>query len=94
MIVFLLIGYFVGNFFGENDSQNETKPQMTFLTKEQAMELFENFEIIRFKEIEKDDLTGLGKMKHWHIFDVIAKKVELYKLFLQEKMGCQIKMEM
>ena len=55
---------------------------MTFLTKVLAMELFENFEIIRFKEIEKDDLTGLGKMKHWHIFDVIAKKVELYKLFL------------
>lgn len=26
------------------------------------------------KEIEKDALTGLGKMKHWHIFDVIAKK--------------------
>lgn len=47
---------------------------MTFLTKKQVMELFENFEIIRFKEIEKDDLTGLRKMKHWHIFDVIAKK--------------------
>ena len=77
MIVFLLIGYFVGNFFGENDSQNETKPQMTFLTKVQAMELFENFEIIRFKEIEKDDLTRLGNMKHWHIFDVIAKKVDI-----------------
>ena len=77
MIVFLLIGYFVGNFFVENNSKNETKPQMTFLTKVQAMELFENFEIIRFKEIEKDDLTGLGKMKHWHIFDVIAKKVDI-----------------
>lgn len=50
---------------------------MTFLTKVQAMELFENFEIIRFKEIEKDDLTGLGKMKHWHIFDVIAKKGDI-----------------
>ena len=37
-------------------------------------ELFKDFEIIRFKEIEKDALTGLGKMKHWHIFDVIAKK--------------------
>ena len=38
------------------------------------MELFKDFEIIRFKEIEKDDLTGLGKMKHWHMFDVIARK--------------------
>ena len=47
---------------------------MTFLTKKKVMELFKDFEIIRFKEIEKDDLTGLGKMKHWHIFDVIARK--------------------
>lgn len=67
-------GYFVGNFFGLNDSWNGTKLEMVFLSKEQVMELFKNFEIILFKEIEKDALTGLGKMKHWHIFDVIAKK--------------------
>lgn len=65
-------GYFVGNFFGINDSWNKTKPEMVFLSKEQVIELFKDFEIIRFKEIEKDALTGLGKMKHWHIFDVIA----------------------
>ena len=47
---------------------------MTFLTQKQVMELFKDFEIILFKEIEKEGLTGLGKMKHWHIFDVIAKK--------------------
>ena len=29
----------------------------------------------RYKaEVEKDGTTGLGKMKHWHIFNVIAKK--------------------
>lgn len=28
----------------------------------------------KFYEIEKDGLTGLGNMKHWHIFNVIAKK--------------------
>ena len=50
---------------------------MTFLPKNQVMELFEDFEIIRFKEIEKDELTGLGKMKHWHICDIIAKKVDI-----------------
>ena len=66
-------GYFVGNFFGINDSWNKTKPEKVFLSKEQVIELFKDFEIIRFKEIEKDALTGLGKMKHWHIFDVIAK---------------------
>lgn len=67
-------GYFVGNFFGNNDEWKNTKEEMTFLTKEQVIELFKNFDIIEFKEIEKDAITGLGKMKHWHIFNVIAKK--------------------
>lgn len=68
-------GYFVGNFFGNNDEWKSTKEEMTFLTKEQVIELFKGFEIIEFKEVEKDDFTGLGKMKHWHIFNVIAKKL-------------------
>lgn len=38
------------------------------------LELFNEFEIINFKKIEKDGITGLGQQKHWHIFDVIAKK--------------------
>lgn len=67
-------GYFVGNFFGNNDEWKNTKEEMTFLTKEQVIELFKDFDIIEFKEIEKDAITGLGKMKHWHIFNVIAKK--------------------
>lgn len=50
------------------------KNDMTFLSKEDVLRLFNDFEIISFKEIEKDMKTGLGKMKHWHIFDVIAKK--------------------
>ena len=47
---------------------------MTFFTKEQVLKLFDEFDIIKFNEVEKDDLTGLGNMKHWHIFNVIAKK--------------------
>lgn len=68
-------GYFVGNFFGNNDEWKSTKEEMIFMTKKQVLELFENFEIIEIKEVEKDNLTGLGKMKHWHIFNVIAKKL-------------------
>ena len=67
-------GYFVGNFFGLNDSWVELKNNMVFLSKDQVIDLFNDFEIISFKEIEKDALTGLNKMKHWHIFNVIAKK--------------------
>ena len=60
---------------GDNDERKSTKEGMTFLTKEKVIELFKDFEIIEFKEVEKDDFTGLGKMKHWHIFNVIAKKI-------------------
>ena len=68
-------GYFVGNFFGLNDSWTKTKKDMVFLTKEEVLDLFKNnFEIIFFKEVEKDEKTVLGVMKHWHIYNVIAKK--------------------
>lgn len=68
-------GYFVGNFFGLNDEWVNTKTEATFLSKEQVLKLFERFEVIKFKEIENDSLTGAGKMKHWHLFHVIARKI-------------------
>ena len=48
---------------------------MRFLSKKQVLDLFKDaLEIIEFSEIEKDGITGLGKMKHWHIYNIIAKK--------------------
>ena len=67
-------GYFVGNFFGINDEWAKNKKDMSFLSKESFLKLFDDFDIIEFKEIEKEGLTGLGKIKYWHIFNVIAKK--------------------
>ena len=46
---------------------------MTFFSKNQVCELFKNFDILNFKEVEVDKRTGLGELKHWHIFHVIAK---------------------
>ena len=66
-------GYFVGNFFGVNDTW-ANRPNMTFFIKEEVIELFSSFEIINFKEIEKNGKTVLGVEKHWHVFNVIAKK--------------------
>ena len=43
--------------------------------KEQVINLFNDvFDIILFKEINEDGKTALGKMKHWHIYNIIAKK--------------------
>ena len=66
-------GYFVGNFFGLNDTWTN-RTNMTFFSKEEVIKLFSSFEIINFKEIEKDGRTALGAEKHWHLFNVIAKK--------------------
>lgn len=66
-------GYFVGNFFGVNDTWTN-RTNMTFFAKEEVIKLFSSFEIINFKEIEKDGRTALGAEKHWHLFNVIAKK--------------------
>ena len=66
-------GYFVGNFFGVNDTWTN-RTNMTFFSKEEVIKLFSSFEIINFKEIEKDGRTALGAEKHWHLFNVIAKK--------------------
>ena len=67
-------GYFVGNFFGINDTW-ANRANMIFFTKEDVLNLFSDFKIIDFKEIEKDGKTALGKTKHWHIFNVMAKKI-------------------
>lgn len=42
------------------------------------LELFkDSFEIIEFHEVEKDFATGLGNIKHWHLYNIIAKKNNL-----------------
>lgn len=69
-------GYFVGNFFGDKDEWAETKGKMTFLTCEEVRRLFADaFEVVKFDEVEEDAITGMGKMKHWHVVNVIARKI-------------------
>lgn len=67
-------GFFVGNFFGLKDEWNTKSDKRTFLSKQKIIELFKDFDIIECEEIEKDRPTTLGKMKHWHTFEVIARK--------------------
>ena len=61
-------------FFGLNDSWVKLKNNIVFLSKNEVLDLFKDFEVISFREIETDGLTGINKIKHWHIFNIIAKK--------------------
>jgi hypothetical protein len=66
-------GVFAGQFFGINDEWNLLETKMTFLTKGAVEKLFSDFEVLSFKEEEKDGVTANGQPKHWHLFHVIAK---------------------
>jgi len=67
-------GYFVGTLFGKNDSWDKGKNDMTFFDNNNINEMFKEFKIIKYEEIEKDKKTALGQDKHWHIFDITAIK--------------------
>ena len=69
-------GRFAGNFFGEKDGWANID-SMIFHTQEQVHELFNKFEIEYFNEWEYDRPTsGMGIMKHSHLFSVVGKKVK------------------
>ena len=67
-------GIFNGNIFGVHDEWKDNG-EMTFLNRVQAEKLFEDMEIIEFKEVERDNILANGTPKHWHVFKVIARKM-------------------
>ena len=68
-------GYFVGNIFGINDEWNTNINDMTFLDKDEIHKILKDFKIINLKEKEFDGETAIGIKKHWHIFFIIAQKL-------------------
>jgi tellurite methyltransferase len=66
-------GRFVGHFFGPNDSWASNNIHMTFHSIEQVKNLFTEFEIEYFVEKDEEGFSTNGQ-KHWHFFEVIARK--------------------
>lgn len=68
-------GVFAGDFMGVNDSwaKNYRSP-ITSLSESETKRLFTEFEIVRFYERDEKAKTALGRMKHWHIYSVVAVK--------------------
>jgi cyclopropane fatty-acyl-phospholipid synthase-like methyltransferase len=67
-------GIFCGQLFGDHDEWKDNS-KMTFHTSKEAKELFSDMEMIKFEEKEEDDFTANGTAKHWHFFNIIARKV-------------------
>lgn len=68
-------GRFSGQLFGVRDSW-ATNPNATFHTREQVMELLRAFELEWFEEEDHPGKTALGEDKHWHIFHIVARRVQ------------------
>jgi SAM-dependent methyltransferase len=64
---------FSGHFFGERDTW-ATLADRSHHTREQVDGLLSTFDIEHLDEREYDGQTALGVPKHWHIFEVVARK--------------------
>ena len=70
-------GRFAGQLFGDRDDWAKM-PSRSHHTREQAEALLAgDFEIEVFEEIEEDRRAAAGRTKHWHYFDIIARKVRV-----------------
>lgn len=67
-------GIFVGQLFGERDEWNKARRRMSFFTRAQVDALLSDMEVLEITEEEKDQRPVVGKVKHWHIFHIIARK--------------------
>lgn len=73
-------GRFAGQLFGVRDSW-VVDQGMIFLTEDQVRALFKNFDIETFHELDEDGQATSGP-KHWHMFTIIARKMQGCRHFL------------
>lgn len=67
-------GILVANFYGHNDEWNKPGETMTFVDETQLMKLLDGLSILHMVENEQDGTIANGTPKHWHTYDVIARK--------------------
>lgn len=65
-------GRFAGELLGDHDTW-ASRHEITALSREKALGLFEAFELERFDE-EEEDGTATSGPKHWHVFHVVARR--------------------
>jgi trans-aconitate methyltransferase len=67
-------GRIAGTLFGERDSW-ATNDDMTFHSREQIDAMLQGFKVEMLIEEERDGQTALGEAKHWHSFQIVARRV-------------------
>lgn len=66
-------GRFAGQLFGDRDSWASI-PDRSHQSREEALALFEGFELEHFEEEERDKQDYQGYEKRWHVFHIVAQK--------------------
>lgn len=66
-------GRFAGQLFGDRDDWASIEDR-THHTAQQARDLLAGLEVELFQEVEDDGKDALDNPKHWHRFDVVARR--------------------
>jgi tellurite methyltransferase len=67
-------GRFSGQLFGDHDEWAVTR-DISVQTRAGAEELLRPFDLERFDEVDEDGHTAIGEPKHWHLFQIVARKL-------------------
>lgn len=65
-------GWFTGHFFGPNDDWSSSGHAIH--SRNEVLELFDGWSIVDLCEFERDAKTAVGTLKHWHLFEVVARR--------------------
>lgn len=66
-------GLFAGHLFGDRDTW-AARAEMTTHGRAEVEALLRGWEIIDLRETEWDGATTLGDPKHWHLFEIVARR--------------------
>jgi SAM-dependent methyltransferase len=69
-------GLFVGQLFGVDDEWNTPEAKMTFCERMDVDRLFSNFNVLKIIEVNEGGTMANGNSKHWHVFNIIAQKLD------------------
>jgi len=67
-------GMFTGQLFGTRDAWNAPGSGMTFHTRDDAVSLFQDLELVAFREFDGPVTLANGQAHHGHAFDIIARR--------------------
>jgi tellurite methyltransferase len=67
-------GVLAANFFGPHDEWNVPGSHLTFVTRSELDAMLTDLHVEEVAEEDHDGQTADGTPKHWHVYDVVARR--------------------